>query len=191
MNRHTLVTLTVLTIAILAVTAATAYLKPKLTQMSLLSGQKVPPASPTTQTPLVAKAAFAAASTWQTGTTQTITITLEEIPSPPPAVIQLEITFNPQVLEIKNIEAGSIWQQSNVLQKTIDQENGRIQFDAGQGFGSQSSHTNEIATLTVTVKSQQTSQTTLTLTDRSVMYTPESEQPVRLTVDPLVINLVK
>ncbi len=92
------------------------------------------------------------------GSQQTAVIRLQQ-GSRIPNAFHLEIDFDPQQVAINSIKTGEVWEESNELNTKI--ENGKLVFDAGQGFGTKQTGSLELVIIS---------------------YTPKTSTPFQLTI---------
>lgn len=84
----------------------------------------------------------------------TASLSFDTLPDPAPTAITLNLSFDPQNVKVENIEVGNLWTGTNVLQKDIDNENGKIAFSAGQGFDDEITGNTVMAKVTITPLSE-------------------------------------
>ena len=64
----------------------------------------------------------------------TISLILEEPPSPDLSAVSLQILFEPKFIKVNKVKTGDIFGSINLLQNEIDNVNGEIRLAFGKGF---------------------------------------------------------
>jgi hypothetical protein len=127
---------------------------------------------------------------WTSQSTQTVSISFADLPSPPPTAVTLEIKFDPNLVIISSIKAGDLWSSTTELQNEIDSSNGVATVSFGQAFGAQASANKTIAKLTVTTKqSTADAKTSFQLGPKSAFARVGEVELIPLTSDPLMISI--
>jgi hypothetical protein len=102
-----------------------------------------------------------------------------------PNAFHLEISFDPQLVTIDSIKAGKLWEQANDLNTKI--ENGKLTYDAGQGFGTKHTGSFELAVIQYTPRGNSPFQFTIGQGSRLGFVGENQLSPIAgatLTIDP-------
>jgi hypothetical protein len=52
-----------------------------------------------------------------------------------PTAFQIVLKYDPVLLTVNNVANGNLWTETNILKNIVIQEQGKLEFAAGQGFG--------------------------------------------------------
>ena len=108
--------------------------------------------------------------------------------SPPITVATVELKYDPRLLEVVQIDEGSLWNQQTQLENTFDNTAGVARITVGQGFDGQATGDNLIASYTFKAKAAGSAALSLgpkTLLARvgNTSALPVHAEPFALTVD--------
>lgn len=66
------------------------------------------------------------ANTWAAGSTHTLDVVFNEMPSSTPTTVGFSLQYDPSVFELIDITSGNMWTKSAFLEKNIDQGMARV-----------------------------------------------------------------
>ncbi|KKQ41813.1 MAG: hypothetical protein US60_C0029G0013 [Microgenomates group bacterium GW2011_GWC1_37_8] len=89
-------------------------------------------------------------TTWEVDKQYEVEVTFDKLPNPAPIAFTLQILYEPTVLRVDDVEIGSLWTGSNVLEEKINNDTGVVMFSAGQGFEDEVTQNKVLAKLKIT-----------------------------------------
>jgi len=114
------------------------------------------------------------------------------------SIYRIEILFDPNVLEAKEVLAGNFFKNPQILRKEINNEQGRVYFSAGIGLEEriatgEPKNKNTLTTINFEVKSlpdeNKLSQTTIDFGEKTAIISQENEfENLNQTLEPIVLK---
>lgn len=121
------------------------------------------------------------------GTENVVNISLPTSEMSKPTAYDLTFYYDPDAVEVIDIESGSIWSGSNILRKNIDNDNGRVRLAAGQGFEETMTNSRQIAK--ITYRPLKRGELIFTLASNSTFAYVGRDIPEQVNSGQLVINV--
>lgn len=127
---------------------------------------------------------------WVKGAQYDIEIVFNSVPLPAPNALTLQVLFDPNVIEIIDVLPGNLWDETNMLQKTINNETGEVLTSIGQGFDTNPTGNLTAITLKAAVFSDaDVNQTAVRLGPGSVQASVGVEELIEISETSITINI--
>lgn len=117
----------------------------------------------------------------------TSTLSFTTLPDPAPTAYTLVLSYDPNQLEVTDIQPGNLWTGENILEKDIDNNSGTVKFSVGQGFSDEVSGDTQIAK--VTFINLRGGDSTISITEDSVYTSVEQKVLIPMQGLPLSISV--
>ena len=106
-----------------------------------------------------------------------------------PNAITIKINYDPKIIKISTITIGDIWTNTNVLEKTIDNDKGVNTLSLGQGFNANATGTLTIANINFQVLNSNLLSTTFSIGSDSVFGITNVKTLMSITGKSISVNL--
>lgn len=121
------------------------------------------------------------------GTEGVVNISLPVSDTSKPTAYDLTFYYDPDAVEVIDVEPGSMWSDSNILRKNIDNTNGRVRLAAGQGFNGTLTSSRQVAM--ITYKPLKSGRITFTLASNSTFAYSGRDLPEQVSGSELIIDV--
>ena len=127
---------------------------------------------------------------WMKDSEYDIEVVFNSIPTPAPNALTLQVLFDPNVIMINEVMSGNLWDETNMLQKNINNETGEVLTSIGQGFDTKLTGNLTAITLKATaLGNADVKQTVVRLGPDSVQASTGVEELIGISESSITINI--
>lgn len=107
-----------------------------------------------------------------------------------PTAFYLHLRYDPEIIDVQEVEVGGLWESNNVLEEEIDEELGEIKMSVGQGFEAQKTGDTEMLKITFKLlENENAENVTMYIVEDSSLYYAGLDRGRPVESVPLTVNI--